>query len=100
VYAFVDDKEASANTLKALSHPWIAKDHDRMVFVKKTGRDGDLAKKLQVATIPSLVYVAAPLKESDRLIDRKGGEQTLRGIRAAQKKAFDKMKKAAEAATK
>ena len=100
VYAFVDDKEPSAKVLKALSHPWIGKDHDRMVFVKKIGRDNELARKLQVATIPTLVYLAPSLKESERLIDRKGGETTLRSIRATQRKAFEKMKKAAEPATK
>lgn len=100
VYAFVDDKEASTKTVKALSHPWIAKDHDRMVFVKKLGRDGDLAKKFQVATVPTLVFVAPGLKESDRLIERKGGEATLRMIRGAQKKAFEKIKKALDPAAK
>jgi hypothetical protein len=100
VYAFVDDKDASNKTVKALSHPWIAKDHERMVFVKVLGRDNDIAKKLGVATIPSLVYVAPSLKESERLVERKGGESTLRAIRSAQKKAFEKMKKAAEAVTK
>jgi hypothetical protein len=71
-----------------------------MVFVKVLGRDNDIAKKLGVATIPSLVYVAPSLKESERLVERKGGESTLRAIRSAQKKAFEKMKKAAEAVTK
>lgn len=100
VYAFVDDKDASNKTVKALSHPWIAKDHERMVFVKVLGRDNDIAKKLGVATIPSLVYVAPSLKESERIVERKGGESTLRMIRSAQKKAFEKIKKAAEAVTK
>ena len=100
VYAFVDDKEASAKTLKALAHPWIGKDHDRMVFVQRQGREGDLAKKYGVATLPTLVFVAPSLKESERVIEKKGGEMTLRSIRAVQKKAFDKMKKASEASTK
>ena len=100
MYAFVDDKDASNKTVKALSHPWIAKDHEHMVFVKVLGRDNDIAKKLGVATIPTLVYVAPTLKESERIVERKGGEATLRAIRSAQKKGFEKIKKAAEAVTK
>jgi len=71
-----------------------------MVFVKKLGRDGELAKKFQVATVPTLVFVAPGLKESDRLIERKGGEATLRMIRGAQKKAFEKIKKALDPTAK
>lgn len=100
VFAFVDDKDASKKVLKTLAHPWIGKDHDRMVFVMKTGREGDLAKQYQIATVPTLVYVAPGLKESDRLIEKKGGESSLRGIRAVQKKAFEKIKKASEASAK
>ena len=100
VYAFLDDKDASVRTERALSHAWVAKDHDRMVFVKTIGRDNDLAKRYQVATIPTLVYVAPALKESERMVERKGGEVSLRSIRASQKKAFERIKKATEAATK
>ena len=100
LYAFVDDKEASTKTLKALAHPWIGKDHDRMVFVRKDGRESDLAKKYGVSTLPTLVFVAPSLKESERVVERKSGEATLRSIRAVQKKAFDKIKKASEATTK
>ena len=100
MYAFVDDKETSTRTLKALAHPWIGKDHDRMVFVKRTGRDSELAKKFKVTALPTLVYVAPSLKESERIVEKKAGESILRAIRSAQKKAFDKMKKASEATTR
>lgn len=100
MYLFVDDREPSKKTEKALSHPWIGKDHDRMVFVKTLGRDNDLAKRFNVSTLPTIVYVAPLLKESERIVERKGGESTLRMIRATQKKAFDKIKKASEAAIK
>lgn len=99
LYVFVDDKEPSKKLLKSLAHPWIGKDHDRMVFVMKTGRDSDLAKKYQVASLPTLVYVAPGLKESDRVVEKKGGESTLRMIRSVQKRAFEKIKKASEAAS-
>jgi len=71
-----------------------------MVFVKKIGRDNDLARKFQVATLPTLVFIAPGLKESERLVERKGGEVSLRAIRTAQKKAFERIKRATEAATK
>jgi hypothetical protein len=96
LYAFVDDKDASAKVLKNLSHPWISKDHDRMLFVKTTGRDNELAKRLQVSTIPTLVFVAPILKESERIVERKGGDIQVRSIRAIQKRAFALIKKANE----
>lgn len=100
VYAFVDDKEPSEKLLKALSHPWISKDHDRMSFIKSVGIDGELAKRFQVKELPTLVFVAPLLKESDRVIDRKSGDVPLRTIRANQKKAFELIKKASESTSK
>ncbi len=99
LYAFVDEKDASGRTLKNLAHPWIAKDHDRMVFVKNIGRDSDLAKRMQIATLPTLVFIAPGLKESDRLIEKKGGEMSLRSIRAIQKRAFEAIKRMNDRAT-
>jgi hypothetical protein len=96
LYAFLDEKEASQKVEKTLSHPWISKNHDRMIFVKTIGRDNELAKRLQVATIPTLVFYAPALKESERVIERKGGELTLRTIRSLQKKSFELIKKALE----
>lgn len=100
VYAFLDDKEPSKKIEKTLSHPWIAKDHDRMIFVKTLGRDNDLAKRLQVATIPTLVFFSPALKESDRIIDRKGGDVPLRTVRGLQKRSFELIKRASEKASK
>ena len=96
VYAFMDEKEASQRVEKSLSHPWIAKDHDRMIFVKTIGRDNELAKRLQVATIPSLVFYSPVLKESERVIERKGGEISLRTLRNIQKRSFELVKRALE----
>ena len=100
VYAFVDDKEASNRTLKNLAHAWIAKDHDRMVFVKTVGLDNDLAKRLKATSLPTLVFVAPGLKENDQVVERKGGEMGLRSIRSIQKRAFEQIKKVSEKATK
>jgi hypothetical protein len=96
VYAFVDDEKASAETLKALAHPWVAKEHDRMVFVKTIGRDNDRAKRFKITTLPTLVYVAPAVKAAEGVIDRKFGESGLRHIRNAQRKGFDLIKKATE----
>jgi thioredoxin-like negative regulator of GroEL len=93
VYAFMDDKEPSKRLERNLAHPWIAKDHDRMIFVKNIGRDNDLAKRFQVATIPTLVFYAPVLKESERVVDRKGGELPLRSIRHLQKRSFELVKR-------
>ena len=96
VYAFVDDKEASTKALANLAHPWISKDHARMIFVKVIGRDNEVAKSMKVPSVPTFVFVAPALKESERVIDRRSGEIPLRALRGVQKKAFELIKKATE----
>jgi hypothetical protein len=96
LYAFVDDKEASTKALANLSHPWIAKDHGRMIFVKVIGRDNEVAKSMKVPSIPTFVFLAPALKESERVIDRRSGEISLRTLRGLQKKSFELIKKATE----
>jgi len=96
VYAFVDDKEASEKTLKALAHPWVAKEHDRMLFVKTIGRDNDRAARFKVTALPTLVYVAPSVKTGGGIIERKVGESGMRHIRLAQREGFDRIKRATE----
>ena len=96
LYAFVDEEEDSAKVLKALEDRWIAKDHDRMLFVKALGKDGETAKRFQVASLPTLVFVDPSQKVEKQVLERKSGKITTAMIRAMQKKCFAKMKKAAE----
>ncbi|HEY3226374.1 MAG TPA: hypothetical protein VGK61_05205 [Planctomycetota bacterium] len=96
LYAFVDEEEDSARTLKALEDRWIAKDHDRMLFVKVMGREGELAKRFQVSALPTLVFVDPSLKPEKQVLERKAGKSTTSALRAIQKRCFAKMKKAAE----
>ena len=98
LYAFVDDKEASTKTLKALEHPWIAKDHDRMVFIKSLDKDGALAKRYQVSSLPTLICVDPSLKPEKQILGRRAGEANVQQVRALQRKALETMKKAAETA--
>ena len=100
MYAFVDDKEASVKTLAALAHPWVAKNHDRMVFVKTIGLDNDRARRFKITALPTLVYIAPAVKAAAGVIDRKVGESGMRHVRAAQREGFDKIKRATETKTK
>lgn len=97
LYAFVDDKEESTKTLKALEHPWIAKDHERMIFIKVVGRDGALAKKYQISSLPTLLFVDPSLKPEKQILGRRSGEANAQQIRTLQRKALATMKKAADA---
>ncbi|HTF56477.1 MAG TPA: hypothetical protein VK661_04365, partial [Planctomycetota bacterium] len=96
VYAFVNEEEDSVKTLKALEDRWIAKDHDRMIFVKTSGREGELAKRFQVSALPTLVFVDPSQKAEKQILERKAGKSTTAALRSIQKRCFAKMKKAAE----
>ncbi|MBI4563803.1 MAG: hypothetical protein HY716_03800 [Planctomycetes bacterium] len=91
VYAFVNDKESSAETLKALEDRWVAKDHSRLVFVKVEDKESPLVSKFHVSLWPSIVF-ADPSRDRS-LLKRLPGKSTVRTIKAELKKAFAKMDK-------
>jgi len=95
VYAFLDDKEASEKTVKALEHPWVARDHGRLVCVRKYVLDCPLAKRFKVTSTPTLIFFDPSMKEGQEIIERKTGAFTPRMIRAPMKKCFDRLKKRA-----
>jgi hypothetical protein len=95
VYAFLDDKEASAKTVKSLEHPWVARDHGRVIFVRKFVLDSPLAKRFKVTSTPTLVFFDANQKEGHQEVDRRTGVVTPKQIRAPMRKFFERMKKAA-----
>jgi hypothetical protein len=93
IYAFLDDKEASEKAVKSLEHPWVARDHARLVLVRKYVLDSPLAKRFKITSVPTLVFVDPGQKEGKEIIDRKSGEITPRMIRAPMKKCFDRIKR-------
>jgi hypothetical protein len=95
VYAFLDDKEVSEKMVKALEHPWVAKDHGRLVFVRKYVLDSPLAKRFKVTAAPTLIFFDPSQKEGHEVVERRTGEVTARHIRAPMKKFFERMKKMA-----
>lgn len=97
VYAFLDDKEASEKAVKALEHPWVARDHRRLILVRKYVLDSPLAKRFKVTSVPTLIFFDPGMKEGKEVIDRKSGEITPRMIRAPMKKCFDRIKRDLEA---
>ena len=94
VYAFLDDKEVSEKVVKTLEHPWIARDHDRVLFVRKYVLDSPLAKQFKIASAPTLVFYDPTQKEAQREIERRKGEVTAKQVRAPMKKYFERRKKA------
>jgi hypothetical protein len=97
VYAFLDEKEASEKTVKALEHPWVARDHNRLTLVRKYVLDSPLAKRFKVTSAPTLIFFDAAMKDGKQVVERKTGEVTPRMIRAPMRKFFERVKK--EAAT-
>jgi len=93
VYAFLDDKEASVKAVKSLEHPWVAKDHGRLIFVRKYVLDSPLAKRFKVTAAPTLVFFDPTMKEGQEVVERRTGEITPKQIRAPMKKFFDKLKR-------
>ena len=95
VYAFLDDKEASEKAVKSLEHPWVARDHGRLIFVRKYVLDCPLAKRFKVTAVPTFIFVDANMKEGHEVVERKTGEITARQVRAPMRKFFERKKKAA-----
>ena len=95
LYAFLDDKEASEKSIKALEHPWVARDHNRVIFVRKYVLDGDLAKRFKVTSAPTFVFYDAAAKAGQEVIERKTGELTPKVIRAPMRKFFERALKRA-----
>jgi hypothetical protein len=95
VYAFLDDKENSEKAVKALEHPWVARDHGRLIFVRKYVLDSPLAKRFKVTSVPTFIFFDPTQKEGKEVVERKSGEITTRMIRAPMKKFFERKKKAA-----
>ncbi len=93
VYAFLDDEEASEKTIKSLEHAWVARDHGRLILVRKYVLDGPLAKRFKITAAPTLIFFDPSQKEGHEVIERRTGEITPRQIRAPMRKAFEKMKK-------
>lgn len=95
VYAFLDDKEASARVVKSLEHPWVARDHGRLILVRKFVLDSPLAKRFKVTSTPTLIFYDATQKEGHQVVERRTGEVTPKQIRAPMKKFFERMKQRA-----
>ncbi|HEU4339045.1 MAG TPA: thioredoxin family protein [Planctomycetota bacterium] len=93
VYSFLDDKEPSAKVIKALEHPWVARDHARVVFVRKYVLDSPLAKRFKITSAPTLVFYDATQKEGKEVVERISGEVKVRQVRAPMKKFFERLKK-------
>lgn len=93
IYAFLDDKEASEKAVKALEHPWVARDHRRVIFVRKYVLDSPLAKRFKVTSVPTLIFFDPGMKEGKEVLDRRSGEITPRMVRAPMKKCFDRIKR-------
>jgi hypothetical protein len=93
VYAFLDDKEASEKIIKALEHPWVARDHARVIFVRKYVLDSPLAKQFKVTSAPTVVFYDPTQKEGHREVERRQGVVTTRQVRVQMKKFFERLKK-------
>lgn len=97
IYAFLDDKELSEKAVKALEHPWIARDHARVILVRKMLLDSPLAKRFKVASTPTFIFFDPTQKEGKEVVERKSGKDiTVKAIRAQMKKFFDRLRKILE----
>jgi hypothetical protein len=96
IYAFLDDKEKSEKAVKALEHPWVARDHGRIILVRKLVLDSPLAKRFKVTSVPTFVFFDPTQKEGKEVVERKTGEITTRMIRAVMTKFFERVKKILE----
>lgn len=96
LYAFLDEKEKSEKAVKALEHPWVARDHGRLILVRKYTLDSPLAKRFKVTSVPTFIFFDPTQKEGKEIVERKSGEITTKMIRAEMTKFFARLKKILE----
>ena len=91
VLAYVNDKDDSVATLKAFEDRAIAKKHDKMVFLKVAyEKDSASAKKYNVNTAPTVIYIDPSKDEKTQVIEKVKGKQSVNAIRNSIAKAFAK----------
>lgn len=95
---FVDGKSGSNALVKVLEDRWIAKHHDRLVFLSiPYKRDSEDCRRWGVTSSPALL-VLNPLEEKDsrRVLSRLSGRKDVRSARACLLKALEKFRKSLE----
>jgi hypothetical protein len=99
VVLFGDEKEETTDTVKAFDHKSIAKNHDKLVFVRLAyDREGADAKRLGVMQCPMVVMIDPSKVEGEDLkkgiVGELAGKQKQPALRAMVTRGLDKMKAA------
>ena len=96
--AFVDDKKDSAAMLGALEDRWLAKHHDRLVFMKVAyDKTSEECRKWNVTSAPTLILVN-PAEENPKksVVDQLVAKKELNTLHTFLIKAFEKFDKSAK----